>query len=118
MEKRTLTITVQPDWRGALRAAGRAAQAGRYQGERLNFETPEAFFGSLTARRWALVHTLQGAGEISVRELARRVGRDVKRVHEDVTVLAELGLLDRTERGGVVCPFTDIHVDMHLREAV
>ena len=118
MEKRTVTITVQSDWRGALRAAGRAAQARRYQGERLNFETPEAFFGHMTARRWALVHALQGTGEISVRELTRRVARDVKRVHEDVTVLANLGLIERTERGGVVCPFTDIHVDMHLREAV
>ena len=118
MEKRTLTVTVQPDWRGALRAAGRAAQAGHYQGERLNFETPEAFFGRLTARRWALVHTLQGAGPLSVRELARRVGRDVKRVHEDVNILSELGLLERTERDGVLCPFSDIHVDMHVREAV
>ncbi|MHB1586373.1 MAG: hypothetical protein ACYCRH_06350 [Acidiferrobacteraceae bacterium] len=63
MEKRTLTVTVRPDWRGALRTVARAAQGSRYQGERLNFETPEAFFGHLTARRWALVHALLGAGE-------------------------------------------------------
>lgn len=36
----------------------------------MNFETPEAFFGHLTARRWALVHLLLGAGEVSIRELA------------------------------------------------
>ncbi|MHB1513433.1 HVO_A0114 family putative DNA-binding protein [Acidiferrobacter sp.] len=118
MEQRTLIVTVQPDWRGALRAAGRAAEARHYQGERLNFETPEAFFSHLTARRWALVRLLLGAGEVSVRDLARRAERDVRRVHEDVTTLAALGLAERTERGGVVCPFTDIHVDMHLREAV
>jgi hypothetical protein len=35
-----------------------------------------------------------------------------------VTALADLGLLERTDRGGVVCPFADIHVDMHLREVV
>ena len=115
MAPRTLTITMQPDWRTALRAAGRAAQADHYQGEALNFETPAAFFGRLTARRWALVQMLLGAGELSVRELARRAGRDVKRVHEDVTTLSELGLIERSARGGVVCPFDDIHVDLRLK---
>ena len=117
MASRTLTITLTPDWRGALRAAGQAVQADRYQGETLNFETPAAFFGRLTERRWMLVQTLLGSGELSVRELARRVGRDVKRVHEDTSVLAELGLVERSERGGVWCPFEDIHVDLRLRRA-
>jgi predicted transcriptional regulator len=115
MAQRTLTITLEPDWRMALRAAGQAAQADRYQGETLNFETPATLFGRLTERRWALVQTLQGTGELPLRELARRVGRDVKRVHEDVTVLVDLGLLERSERGGVCCPFDDIHVDLRLR---
>ena len=64
------------------------------------------------------MHLLLGAGEVSVRDLARRAERDVRRVYEDVTTLANLGLVERTERGGVVFPFADIHVDMHLREAV
>ena len=117
MAPRTLTITMQPDWQAALRAAGIAAQADRYQGETLNFETPGAFFGRLTERRWALVQALLGAGELPVRELARRVERDVKRVHEDVMALAELGLVERSARGGVRCPFEDIHVDLRLRRA-
>lgn len=117
MEKRTLTITVRPDWKEALRAASGAAQASIYQGETLNFETPEMFFGRMTSRRWVLMGLLMGAGALSVRELARRAGRDVKRVHEDVSVLAELGLVERTARGGVLCPFIDIHVDMHFRKA-
>ena len=90
MKDRTLTITLQSDWRAALRAAGQRAQASSYQGEVLDFETPGAFLGRLTERRWALVHALQGQGELAVRELARRVGRDVKRVHDDVQVLADL----------------------------
>jgi predicted transcriptional regulator len=68
-------------------------------------------------RNWELVRTAQGRGEISVRELARLVGRDVKRVHEDVTVLAALGLFERTEQGGLVCPFTSMHIDMYLKTA-
>ncbi len=118
MEKRTLTVTINPDWRTALRAAARGAFATEaYQGETLNFETPAAFFSSLTEKRWAMLHSLQGTGELAVRELARRLERDVKRVHEDAGALVELGLIERTERGGLVCPFDDIHVDMHLKRA-
>ena len=97
MAQRTLTITMQPDWRMALRAAGRAALADRYQGETLNFETPSEFFGRLTERRWVLIQTLLGAGELSVRELARR--------------------LERSDSGGVLCPFEDIQIDLRLRSA-
>ena len=51
---------------------------------------------------------------MSVRELARRVARDVRRVHDDVEVLAELGLIERTDSGGVVCPFESAHIQMRL----
>lgn len=54
---------------------------------------------------------------MAVRELARRAGRDVKRVHEDVQVLAELGLLERDGAGGVLCPYADVHIDMHVHDA-
>lgn len=75
MENRTLTISTQSDWQSALRSAGRVAEGVDYQGERLNFEAPADFFGMLTARRWALVQALVGQGKVSIRELARRVGR-------------------------------------------
>lgn len=114
MSKRTLTITMNADWKTALRSAGRRAAARSYQGEVLNFESAGSFFGRLTERRWALVHALQGQGALSVRELARRVERDVRRVHDDVTVLTELGLLERTDTDGVICPFDQVHIDMRL----
>jgi predicted transcriptional regulator len=117
MIERYLTITLQPDWKSALRSAAQAAKASIYRGEVLNFETPAQFFGQLTEKRWDIVRAAQGQGELSVRELARIVDRDVKRVHEDVVVLAELGLLERTESGGVVCPFTSMHIDMYLKAA-
>jgi predicted transcriptional regulator len=112
-----LTITLQSDWKGALRAAAKTASADSYQGEVLNFETPAQFFGRLTEKRWDIVRAAQGKGELSVRELARVVDRDVKRVHEDVVMLTELGLLERTDRGGVVCPYASMHIDMHLKAA-
>jgi predicted transcriptional regulator len=117
MTDRYLTITLQPDWQGALRALGQTAQADTYQGEVLNFESPAQFIGQLTEKRREIVHAAQGRGELSVRELARTVGRDVKRVHQDVVILAELGLLERTESGGVLCPYSSMHIDMYLKAA-
>ena len=114
MSKRTLLITMDADWKAALRTAGQKATARSYQGEVLNFETAGAFFGKLTERRWALVHVLQGQGAMSVRELARRAARDVRRVHDDVAVLAGLGLVERPDSGGVLCPFDAVHIDMRL----
>jgi len=113
---KNLTITLQPDWKAALRQVGKTAKAETYQGETLNFETPGAFFGKLTERRWSIIHALQAdGGEVGVRELARRLNRDPSRVHADAAVLLELGLIERTATGALLCPFTDIHVDMHMK---
>lgn len=117
MTDRYLTITLQPDWKSALRTAAQVAKDDSYQGEVLNFETPAQFFGQLTEKRWDIVRAAQGKGDLAVRELARVVGRDVKRVHEDIVSLAELGLLERTESGGVMCPYTSMHIDMYLKAA-
>ena len=117
MTERYLTITLQPDWKGALRAMAKTALADKYQGEVLNFESPGHFFGQLSEKRWEIVRAAQGKGELSVRELSRAVERDVKRVHEDVVILAELGLLERTASGGVLCPYSSMHIDMYLKAA-
>ena len=116
--ERTLTITIRADWKAALRDAMSVAvtgvEHGTYMGETLNFETPAAFFSRLTSNRWVMLTELQGSGTVGVRELARRLGRDVKRVHEDANALVELGLIERTESGALSCPYVDIHVNMHV----
>jgi len=117
MNTRYLTITMRPDWQEGLKAAGKAAASKTYQGEVLNFESPGHFFGQLTEKRWDIVRAAQGKGELSIRELARSVGRDVKRVHEDIVILADLGLLERTDSGGVLCPYASMHIDMYLKAA-
>lgn len=43
--------------------------------------------------------TLFSVGPVSIQEAARRVARDVKGVHGDVTALLAAGLLNRTESG-------------------
>jgi len=98
-----------------LRATALAAKADTYPGEVLNFESPGHFFGQLSEKRWAMVRAAQGKGELSVRKLAHAIGRDVKRVHEDVVILTESGMLERTRSGGVLCPYAPMHIDMYLK---
>ncbi len=113
-----LTITISDDAKSKMKALfSQAIKSDEYQGEYLDFASPALFFSKLSDKRWKIINALQGAGEVPVRELARRIGRDVKRVHEDAVALVELGLINRTERGGLICKYADIHVDMHLRSA-
>lgn len=48
---------------------------------RISFASPDLLWKVLTAKRWELLKALCGAGPVSIRESARRVGRDVKAVH-------------------------------------
>ncbi len=80
------------------------------------FSTPELLWQVLTAKRWELLKVLCGAGPISIREAARRVARDVKAVHGDITTLLESGLLTRSQHG-VEFPYDSIKVKFLLKAA-
>ena len=84
---------------------------------RISFATPELLWKVLTAKRWELLKVLCGAGPVSIREASRRVGRDVKAVHSDITALLNAGVLDRAEGGGVIFPFDAVKVEFLLRAA-
>ena len=84
---------------------------------RISFATPELLWQVLTAKRWQLLKALCGAGPVSIREAARRVHRDVKAVHGDVTALLNAGVLDRAEGGGIVFPYEAVKVEFLLQAA-
>lgn len=84
---------------------------------RIAFASPELLWKVLTAKRWELLKALCGAGPVSIREAARRVNRDVKAVHGDVSALLEAGLLVRAEGGGVEFPFDAVKVEFLLQAA-
>ena len=84
---------------------------------RITFASPELLWQVLTAKRWELLRTLCGLGPVSIREAARRVGRDVKAVHGDVTALLNAGVLDRAKGGGIVFPFEAVKVEFMLHAA-
>jgi predicted transcriptional regulator len=84
---------------------------------RISFATPELLWQVLTIKRWELLKVLCGAGPISIREAARRVERDVKAVHGDITALLEAGLVNRVETGEIEFPFDAVKVEFLLRAA-
>ena len=82
--------------------------------ERIDFNSVELLWRVLTPRRWDLLQAMAGQGPLAMREVARRVGRDVKGVHGDLHALLAAGLLDRTADGRVVFPYDAVHVDFTL----
>ena len=87
------------------------------QGAHITFESPDLLFKTLTQLRWNLIKTITGAGPLSIREIARRVNRDVKAVHRDVHALLDAGVLERSAEGAIVFPYDAVHVDFMLRAA-
>jgi predicted transcriptional regulator len=114
---KTLTLDVRsPD--EAMADFTQAWQTGKPQrSARISFATPELLWKVLTEKRWELLKALCGAGPVSIREAARRVGRDVKAVHGDVTALLNAGVLGRTEDGQIVFPFEAVKVEFLLQAA-
>ncbi len=106
-------VTLSVTSRAEVGKRALAAFVGEAQGHRISFASAELLWRVLTRKRWELLQTMTGAGTISIREAARRVGRDVKAVHGDISALLEAGLVERRERG-VVFPYAGVHVDFVL----
>jgi len=114
----TLSISIEPDLDAEMalfaERAKRSIETGQYQGEYLNFSHPATFFSQMTPHRWNILSALMGKDTVGVRELARKLGRDAKRTNDDANALVQLGLLEKTERGALRCPYTRIDIDMSL----
>lgn len=101
-----------------LADSARTARTRRPDREaRIAFATPELLWEVLTAKRWELLKALCGEAPMSIREAARRVGRDVKAVHGDVTALLTAGVVNRTADGRIEFPFETVKVEFVLQAA-
>ena len=90
-----------------------AAFRGEVQGSRISFLSVEQMWKTLNPKRTDVILAMTGQGVLSIREVARRVGRDVKAVHGDVTALIKAGVIDRQD-GGVIFRYDGVHVDFVL----
>ena len=116
MEARLNTVTLSVASREDVTRRALAAFEGQAQGAHISFASAELLWKTLTRKRWELLRAMTGQGAMSIREAARRVGRDVKAVHGDVHALINAGVLDRVE-GGVEFPYDAVHVDFTLTKA-
>ena len=116
MDMTTLTIGVE-SLAETKRRAKAAFQGAADATPRFTFTSPELLARVLTPLRWGIVEAMTGAGEIGVRELARRLERDVKAVHTDVAALVTAGLIDRTEEGKYLFPYERVKVQFELLKA-
>ena len=111
------TVTLEVASREEVTRRALEAFRGKKQRARISFATPELLWKVLTAKRWDVLKAMTGQGPLTIREVARRVGRDVKAVHGDVHALIDAGLLERTEANRVAFPFDAIRVEFTLRAA-
>ena len=66
---------------------------------------------TLTPARWTLLERLRDAEPSSIYELAKRLGRDYKNVHTDVTALVKIGLIERSGDGQVSVPWDVVRAE-------
>ena len=112
---RTITIEVS-SIRKSLGRFRRAWKTRESQGEFISFDSLDTLLKTLTSKRWELLRTLQAHGPMSIRALARELGRDVKNVHADVRALTDVGLIEKSGRF-IRVPFDEIRTEFVVRSA-
>jgi len=108
----TVGISSLDDVKSRLAAAFR----GEPQGNRISFLTVEQMWKTLSPKRIDILSAMTGQRAMPIREVARRVGRDVKAVHGDVHALLDAGVIEKA-KDGVIFPYDAVHVDFMLGEA-
>lgn len=118
MNELTVRLNTIDDVKNRFVEAGRRAHEGRIMPgtPTLSFASYDDMHRVLAPSRLAIVKALAGQGALSIREVARRVERDVQAVHRDVTTLINAGVIDRTEKG-IEFPYDSIHFEFDVTAA-
>jgi predicted transcriptional regulator len=110
-----LGIETQSDVTRRILAAARGQR--KAGADRISFESVSDLWRVLAPKRMEIIHAMTGAGPLTIREVARRVGRDFKAVHSDVTMLIRAGIVERTDSGAVEFPYDRVHVAFDMMAA-
>src|SRR2546422_6458856 len=95
------TVTLSLATRETVTRRALDAFSGKRRGAHISFASADLLWKVLTAKRWELLKAMTGGGAMTLREAARRTGRNVKAVHSDVHALLAAGVLrGDTRRGG------------------
>jgi predicted transcriptional regulator len=116
MARKKSTVTLSVTARGEVSGRMRRALAGQRQGAFISFASIDLLWTVVTPKRLDILRALAGDESLSIREVARRVGRDVKAVHGDVHGLIDAGIVDETP-AGVRFGYDAVRVDFTLDAA-
>lgn len=105
--------SIEDDAAAFLDAWHRADRGEQVNERVLAFESWEGLAAVMTGERYRLLRHLHGHPEPSVSALARALGRHYRRVHADVAVLEQAGLLERSA-GEVRATADRISADIRL----
>ena len=117
-QKSTLRIAVMSfeDMRATSIARARDLDAGIDRRDSLvAFVSQELLWKKLSPKRLEALDMMVGAGPMSIRELSRRLKRDVKAVYGDVQVLLQERLIVRTEDGQIELPFDEVLLEVTMK---
>jgi predicted transcriptional regulator len=82
--------------------------------EILSFSNLPLLLKTLSPARFTLMTRLHADGPCSIYELAKRLQRDYKNVHTDVTQLAGIGLVARRDDGRVAVAWDLLRAELKL----
>src|SRR5437870_169063 len=111
------TVTLSVANRQAVKQRALDAFSGKRRGARISFASADLLWRVLTAKRWDLLKAMAGGGAMTLREAARRAGRDVKAVHGDVHALLATGVLRKDADGKIEFPVDAVHAVVGLNAA-
>ncbi|MEQ1600522.1 MAG: helix-turn-helix domain-containing protein [Methylophilaceae bacterium] len=111
------TVMLSVDSMNSVAERAKQALQGKAQGAYISFASLDLLWKILAPNRMAIVKALTGSEPLALREIARRVGRDVKAVHTDVQMLLTAGVLEKTEAGKINFGYDAVHVDFMLEAA-
>jgi len=82
--------------------------------EVLSFANLPLMLKTLSPARWELLQKLREEGPLSIYQLAKRLERDYKNVHTDVTQLAAIRLIERRADGRITVPWELLRAELRL----
>lgn len=119
----TLRITSKPFAEHKERALDRADrwEKGEEVPHVVNFQDASRLQRILTPRRLELVRSLLDAPAESMRDLADRLNRDVRQVHDDLQILSEYRIVHFHEEGGAKkphVPYETVKIEVELSKSI
>jgi len=69
---------------------------------------------TLSPERWKLLQNLRNNGSCSIYQLAKRLNRNYKNVHTDVTALIDAGLIEKISRTEIAVAWDAVRAELRF----